>query len=77
MGRHGRPAARPGLPWELVGWLTFAGVVAAAALLVLGEPWTTAALVLGTGGVAVVIVLVLALVSPRSGASSGPRRDRP
>lgn len=77
MGRHGRVKARSRVPWELVGWSTFAGAVAAAALLLTGEPWTTAALVLGAGAVAIAVVLVLALLATGSGASSGRRRDHP
>jgi hypothetical protein len=75
MGRHGRPASRRPLPWDLVGWCAFAGVVAAVALVLMGEPWTTALLVLATGLVAVLIVLGLALLAPRSGESAGRRRD--
>jgi hypothetical protein len=65
------------MPWELIGWASFAGVAASVALLLMGESWVTALLVLCTGAVAVGIVVILALVGPRSGAPSGRRRDHP
>jgi hypothetical protein len=77
MGRHGTPPPPRQLPWGLVGWCAFAGVVAAAALLVMGESWVSALLVLCTGAAGLGIVVVLALVAPRSGASSGHRRAGP
>jgi len=77
MGRHGTPRAPRELPWELIGWCSFAGLMTSAALLLAGESWLTALLVLGTGAVAVGIVVLLALVSPRTGASSGRRGDHP
>ncbi|HET8616052.1 MAG TPA: hypothetical protein VFL94_11040 [Actinomycetales bacterium] len=77
MGRHGRAPQRRTLPWELVGWCAFAGVVAAVALLLMGEPWLTAVLVLCAGAVAVVVLVVLALAGSGSGASPGQRRDHP
>jgi hypothetical protein len=76
MGRHGTPRSRQ-LPWDVIGWCAFAGVVAAVSLLLLGESWVTAVLVLSAGAVAVLVVIVLALVAPRPGASSGRRRDHP
>jgi hypothetical protein len=75
MGRHGRPPQQRQLPWELVGWCAFAGIVAAVALLLMGESWVTAVLVLCAGVGAVLVLVVLALVSPRSGESPGRRRD--
>jgi hypothetical protein len=51
--------------------------MATAALLLAGESWLTALLVLGTGAVAIGIVVLLALATPRTGASSGRRRDHP
>jgi hypothetical protein len=77
MGRHGTPPLPRRLPWGLVGWCAFAGAVAAGALLVMGEPWVTALLVLCTGAVGLGIVVVMALVAPRPGASSGRPGDRP
>ena len=77
MGRHGtRPPPRP-LPWGLVGWFAFSGMVAAGALLLMGESWVTALLVLCTGAVGVAIVMVLAMVAAPSGAPSSRRRDHP
>jgi hypothetical protein len=75
MGRHGSPADKPPLPWELIGWTAFAALVAVGAMVLLGESWVTALLVLCAGAVAVLVVVGLTLVSPRSGASSGRRRD--
>jgi hypothetical protein len=77
MGRHGTPRAARQVPWQLVGWCAFAGLMASAALLLAGESWLTALLVLGTGGVAVGIVVLLALMAPRTGAPSGRRGDHP
>jgi len=77
MGRHGIPRQPRRLPWELIGWCAFAGLITSAALLLAGESWVTALLVLGTGVVAVGIVVLLALVAPRTGASSGRRGDHP
>jgi hypothetical protein len=77
MGRHGTPPPPRQLPWGLVGWCAFAGLIAAAALLLTGESWVTALLVLCTGAVGLGIVVVPALVAPGSGASSGHRPDHP
>jgi pheromone shutdown protein TraB len=77
MGRHGTPRAARQVPWQLVGWCAFAGLMASAALLLAGESWLTAVLVLGTGAVAVSIVVLLALVAPRAGAPSGRGGDHP
>jgi hypothetical protein len=76
MGRHGKPASKPSLPWELIGWSCFAGLVAVGALLLTGESWVTALLVLVAGAVVLLVLVGLTLVTPRSGASSGRRRDR-
>ena len=77
MGRHGIPRQPRELPWELIGWCSFAGLMASAALLLAGESWLTALLVLGTGAVAVGLVVLLALLAPSAGASSGRRGDHP
>jgi hypothetical protein len=77
MGRHGTPRAARQVPWQLIGWCAFSGLMAAAALLLVGESWLTALLVLGTGAVAVGIVVLLALVAPRTGAPSGRHGDHP
>jgi hypothetical protein len=76
MGRHGTPRSRP-MPWDVIGWCAFAGVVAAVSLLLLGESWVTALLVLGAGAVAIAVIVWLAAAGPRSGASSGHGRDHP
>jgi len=77
MGRHGMPRPPRQLPWELIGWCSFAGLMSSVALLLAGESWRTALLVLGAGVVAVGIVVLLALAAPRADAPSGRRGDHP
>lgn len=72
---RGTARDRPSLPWELIGWCGFASVVAAVVLVLLGERPMTALLVLGTGVATVGVIVTLALVAPRSGASSGSPPD--
>jgi hypothetical protein len=43
----------------------------------MGESWVTAVLVLCAGAVAVLVLVVMALVAPSSGASSSRRGDHP
>jgi hypothetical protein len=52
-------------------------VIAAAALVLMGESWTAALLVLCTGAAGVGIVVALALLAAPSGASSSRWRDHP
>jgi hypothetical protein len=51
--------------------------MSSVALLLAGESWRTALLVLGAGAVAVGIVVLLALAAPRADAPSGRGGDHP
>ncbi|WP_426566235.1 hypothetical protein ACPPVT_06700 [Angustibacter sp. McL0619] len=72
MGRHGLPAPRRVVPWELLGWGLFACLVAAVAVLWLGGSWGAALLVVLAGALALAALGAVAM-----SGSSRPRRPPP
>jgi hypothetical protein len=75
VGRHGKPAARPSIPWDVLGWGAFACLVAAGALVWTEQSWTTVLLVLGVGLAGLGVVAVLSVLS--GARPVRPHRDPP
>ena len=70
VGRHGQPPQRRGVPWELVGWGAFAGVLAAGVVLWFGASWVVAAFVAATGAVGLGLIALLSSVHQLRGQTT-------
>ncbi len=65
MGRHGQPPPRRPVPWELIGWGSFAVAVAIGVALWAGASWVVAAFVATTGLVGLGLIAVMTITGPR------------
>lgn len=64
------------MPWELLGWGTFAAVLAGGVLLWVGVSWVVAAFLTATGMVGLGLIALLTSAHHPNGEKT-PRSERP
>ena len=65
MGRHGQPPRPRAVPWELVGWGSFAAVVAVGVAVWAGASWVAAVFVATTGLIGLGLIAVMSITGSR------------